>query len=227
MHTAVMHPTASATLRPRWRTHSGPSSPSLETVHDHWSSSLTLFAEPGARQPLFQGPGHSQCQPCHRERARPPPPSPWTPFQAPAGFLAGCWSWLSPQREPLVNRKCFPMRCLLWAPVASPQAEARSRRQRLLFPPLRRGDAPGLSPSWGLAAWGKGCWQTPWSPTASPCTPLPRDGSQAAPQSQKAGPASIDYAELLQHFEKVQNQHLEVRHQRSGRGDHMDRRVVL
>ncbi|XP_040838337.1 protein VAC14 homolog isoform X2 [Ochotona curzoniae] len=64
------------------------------------------------------------------------------------------------------------------------------------------------------------------------CVPNPellqtQDGSQAAPQSQKAGPASIDYAELLQHFEKVQNQHLEVRHQRSGRGDHMDRRVVL
>uniref|UniRef100_A0A452UTM8 Protein VAC14 homolog n=1 Tax=Ursus maritimus TaxID=29073 RepID=A0A452UTM8_URSMA len=64
------------------------------------------------------------------------------------------------------------------------------------------------------------------------CVPNPEllqteDSPQAAPKSQKADSPSIDYAELLQHFEKVQKKHLEVRHQRSGRGDHLDRRVVL
>ncbi|XP_063103708.1 protein VAC14 homolog isoform X3 [Cavia porcellus] len=64
------------------------------------------------------------------------------------------------------------------------------------------------------------------------CVPNPEllqteDSLKAAPKSQKGDSANIDYTELLQHFEKVQNQHLEVRHQRSGRGDHLDRRVVL
>nr|XP_030719252.1 protein VAC14 homolog isoform X3 [Globicephala melas] len=64
------------------------------------------------------------------------------------------------------------------------------------------------------------------------CVPNPEllqtgDGVKAAPKSQKADSPSIDYAELLQHFERVQKKHLEVRHQRSGRGDHLDRRVVL
>uniref|UniRef100_A0A8C9QHX8 Protein VAC14 homolog n=1 Tax=Spermophilus dauricus TaxID=99837 RepID=A0A8C9QHX8_SPEDA len=64
------------------------------------------------------------------------------------------------------------------------------------------------------------------------CVPNPEllqteDSLKVAPKSQKCDSPSIDYAELLQHFEKVQNQHLEVRHQRSGRGDHLDRRVVL
>lgn len=57
--------------------------------------------------------------------------------------------------------------------------------------------------------------------------PFPRDGPKAAPKLQAADSPSIDYAELLQHFETVQKKHLEVRHQRSGRGDHLDRRVVL
>ncbi|XP_055993021.1 protein VAC14 homolog [Sorex fumeus] len=55
----------------------------------------------------------------------------------------------------------------------------------------------------------------------------PEDGPTAAPGSQKGESPNIDYAELLRHFDKVQKQHLEVRHQRSGRGDHLDRRVVL
>lgn len=64
------------------------------------------------------------------------------------------------------------------------------------------------------------------------CVPNPEllqteDSLKAAPKSQKTDSASIDYAELLQHFERVQKKHLEVRHQRSGRGDHLDRRVVL
>ena len=61
--------------------------------------------------------------------------------------------------------------------------------------------------------------------TFFPSTKL--DSPQATPKSQKADSPSIDYAELLRHFEKVQKKHLEVRHQRSGRGDHLDRRVVL
>ncbi|KAF6079889.1 VAC14 component of PIKFYVE complex [Phyllostomus discolor] len=64
------------------------------------------------------------------------------------------------------------------------------------------------------------------------CVPNPEllqteDSVKAAPKLQAADSPSIDYAELLQHFEKVQKKHLEVRHQRSGRGDHLDRRVVL
>ncbi|XP_012585922.1 PREDICTED: protein VAC14 homolog [Condylura cristata] len=64
------------------------------------------------------------------------------------------------------------------------------------------------------------------------CVPNPEllqteDSQAAAPRSQKTDTSSIDYAELLQHFEKVQKKHLEVRHQRSGRGDHLDRRAVL
>ncbi|XP_053127150.1 protein VAC14 homolog isoform X2 [Hemicordylus capensis] len=37
----------------------------------------------------------------------------------------------------------------------------------------------------------------------------------------------VDYAELLQHFEKVQNQHLQVRHQRASRAENLERRAVL
>ncbi|KAG8523670.1 Protein VAC14 [Galemys pyrenaicus] len=64
------------------------------------------------------------------------------------------------------------------------------------------------------------------------CVPNPEllqttDSLEAAPRPQRTDAPSIDHAELLQHFEKVQRKHLEVRHQRSGRGDHLDRRVVL
>ncbi|XP_049642311.1 protein VAC14 homolog [Suncus etruscus] len=55
----------------------------------------------------------------------------------------------------------------------------------------------------------------------------PEDSVATAPGPQKAESPSIDYAELLRHFDRVQKQHLEVRHQRSGRGDHLDRRVIL
>lgn len=63
--------------------------------------------------------------------------------------------------------------------------------------------------------------------TASPVLSVPRDSVATAPGPQKAESPSIDYAELLRHFDRVQKQHLEVRHQRSGRGDHLDRRVIL
>uniref|UniRef100_A0A674JSF8 Protein VAC14 homolog n=1 Tax=Terrapene triunguis TaxID=2587831 RepID=A0A674JSF8_9SAUR len=67
------------------------------------------------------------------------------------------------------------------------------------------------------------------------CVPNPellRAGRGAEPAS-RAGrrdsptATNIDYLELLQHFERVQNKHLEVRHQRAGRGEPPDRRVVL
>ncbi|XP_056144292.1 protein VAC14 homolog [Lampris incognitus] len=45
--------------------------------------------------------------------------------------------------------------------------------------------------------------------------------------SKRAFHAQIDYSELLQHFDRVQSKHLEVRHQRSGRAtDHPDRKLM-
>ncbi|XP_069073576.1 protein VAC14 homolog [Pleurodeles waltl] len=38
---------------------------------------------------------------------------------------------------------------------------------------------------------------------------------------------NVDYLELLQHFENVQNKHLEVRHQRISRGEHLDKKLGL
>ncbi|XP_020819252.1 protein VAC14 homolog isoform X2 [Phascolarctos cinereus] len=64
------------------------------------------------------------------------------------------------------------------------------------------------------------------------CVPNPElmqteDSVKTAPSSRKVDSPSIDYVELLQHFDRVQNKHLEMRHQRSGRGDQLDRRIVL
>ncbi|XP_035035764.1 protein VAC14 homolog [Hippoglossus stenolepis] len=45
--------------------------------------------------------------------------------------------------------------------------------------------------------------------------------------SKRASHAQMDYNELLQHFDRVQSKHLEVRHQRSGRAsDHPDRKLM-
>lgn len=45
--------------------------------------------------------------------------------------------------------------------------------------------------------------------------------------SKRASHNQVDYSELLQHFERVQSKHLEVRHQRSGRAsDHPDRKLM-
>ncbi|XP_008327808.1 protein VAC14 homolog [Cynoglossus semilaevis] len=45
--------------------------------------------------------------------------------------------------------------------------------------------------------------------------------------SKRASQLQIDYNELLQHFDRVQSKHLEVRHQRSGRAsDHPDRKLM-
>ncbi|XP_043351133.1 protein VAC14 homolog isoform X1 [Dermochelys coriacea] len=64
------------------------------------------------------------------------------------------------------------------------------------------------------------------------CVPNPEllqttDSTKTTLGFKKATTANIDYLELLQHFERVQNKHLEVRHQRVGRGEPPDRRVVL
>ncbi|CAL1588150.1 unnamed protein product [Knipowitschia caucasica] len=45
--------------------------------------------------------------------------------------------------------------------------------------------------------------------------------------SRRASQILIDYSELLQHFDRVQSKHLEVRHQRSGRAnEHSDRKMI-
>uniref|UniRef100_A0A8D2ZLM9 Protein VAC14 homolog n=1 Tax=Scophthalmus maximus TaxID=52904 RepID=A0A8D2ZLM9_SCOMX len=45
--------------------------------------------------------------------------------------------------------------------------------------------------------------------------------------SKRASHTQMDYNELLQHFDRVQSKHLEVRHQRSGRAsDHPDRKLM-
>ncbi|XP_031420088.1 protein VAC14 homolog [Clupea harengus] len=43
----------------------------------------------------------------------------------------------------------------------------------------------------------------------------------------RSNQAHVDYTELLQHFDRVQSKHLEVRHQRSGRAEHTDRKLAL
>ncbi|NXI49269.1 VAC14 protein, partial [Chloroceryle aenea] len=64
------------------------------------------------------------------------------------------------------------------------------------------------------------------------CVPNPEllqtaDGTKPSASSKRTTASNIDYSELLQHFEKVQNKHLEARHQRAGRAEQLDRRVVL
>lgn len=54
-----------------------------------------------------------------------------------------------------------------------------------------------------------------------------RDSTKVSASFKRASASNIDYTELLQHFEKVQNKHLEARHQRAGRAEQLDRRVVL
>uniref|UniRef100_A0A8C5WM79 Protein VAC14 homolog n=1 Tax=Leptobrachium leishanense TaxID=445787 RepID=A0A8C5WM79_9ANUR len=46
------------------------------------------------------------------------------------------------------------------------------------------------------------------------------------PMSLNQDPAGIDYTELLEHFEKVQNKHLEIRHQRAVSGEILERRLL-
>lgn len=57
--------------------------------------------------------------------------------------------------------------------------------------------------------------------------PPRRDSTKPSAGFKRMTASNIDYTELLQHFEKVQNKHLEARHQRAGRAEQLDRRVIL
>ncbi|XP_062465271.1 protein VAC14 homolog isoform X4 [Pezoporus occidentalis] len=63
------------------------------------------------------------------------------------------------------------------------------------------------------------------------CVPNPEllqmDSTKATTGLRGTSVSNINYTELLQHFEKVQNKHLEARHQRAGRAEQLDRRMVL
>ncbi|XP_015224122.1 protein VAC14 homolog isoform X2 [Lepisosteus oculatus] len=63
------------------------------------------------------------------------------------------------------------------------------------------------------------------------CVPNP-ELMRAAPQTRPSGsvrpaPCHVDYGELLEHFDRVQSKHLEVRHQRAVRAEQPDRKLVL
>uniref|UniRef100_A0A8C5R9B4 Protein VAC14 homolog n=1 Tax=Leptobrachium leishanense TaxID=445787 RepID=A0A8C5R9B4_9ANUR len=58
------------------------------------------------------------------------------------------------------------------------------------------------------------------------CVPNPELMRCPAPVSLNQDPAGIDYTELLEHFEKVQNKHLEIRHQRAVSGEILERRLL-
>uniref|UniRef100_W5MFI1 Protein VAC14 homolog n=1 Tax=Lepisosteus oculatus TaxID=7918 RepID=W5MFI1_LEPOC len=62
------------------------------------------------------------------------------------------------------------------------------------------------------------------------CVPNP-ELMRAAPQTRPSGsvrpaPCHVDYGELLEHFDRVQSKHLEVRHQRAVRAEQPDRKLV-
>ncbi|XP_066504721.1 protein VAC14 homolog [Hoplias malabaricus] len=63
------------------------------------------------------------------------------------------------------------------------------------------------------------------------CVPNPelmRTVDLPKPDSKKcANQPQVDYKELLQHFDRVQSKHLEVRHQRTGHTEHPDRKLML
>ncbi|XDV53007.1 hypothetical protein PO909_021622 [Leuciscus waleckii] len=64
------------------------------------------------------------------------------------------------------------------------------------------------------------------------CVPNPElmrtvDHPKAPVKDKRLAQPHIDYSELLQHFDRVQSKHLEVRHQRAGRSEHPDRKLIL
>ncbi|MBN3291766.1 VAC14 protein, partial [Polypterus senegalus] len=62
------------------------------------------------------------------------------------------------------------------------------------------------------------------------CVPNPelmRTSPQTAPRSSRPTPVDIDYGELLQHFDRVQNKHLEIRNQRAGRSEYPDKKLGI
>lgn len=52
-----------------------------------------------------------------------------------------------------------------------------------------------------------------------------REDPKAPVKDKRLAQPHIDYSELLQHFDRVQSKHLEVRHQRAGRSEHPDRKL--
>lgn len=74
-------------------------------------------------------------------------------------------------------------------------------------------------------------WCLRWAPPAPSCPqallPPLRDSTKASSSFKRTPASNIDYTELLQHFDRVQNKHLDARHQRAGRAEQLDRRVVL
>uniref|UniRef100_A0A8C4RVB8 Protein VAC14 homolog n=1 Tax=Erpetoichthys calabaricus TaxID=27687 RepID=A0A8C4RVB8_ERPCA len=62
------------------------------------------------------------------------------------------------------------------------------------------------------------------------CVPNPelmRTSPQTALRSRRPTPVDIDYGELLQHFDRVQNKHLEIRNQRAGRSEYPDKKLGI
>uniref|UniRef100_A0A8C1IT62 Protein VAC14 homolog n=1 Tax=Cyprinus carpio TaxID=7962 RepID=A0A8C1IT62_CYPCA len=62
------------------------------------------------------------------------------------------------------------------------------------------------------------------------CVPNPElmrtvEDPKAPVKDKRLAQPHIDYSELLQHFDRVQSKHLEVRHQRAGRSEHPDRKL--
>lgn len=63
------------------------------------------------------------------------------------------------------------------------------------------------------------------------CVPNPElmrtvEDQKVAVKDKHLAQPHIDYSELLQHFDRVQSKHLEVRHQRTGRTEHPDRKLM-
>ncbi|NP_001004650.1 protein VAC14 homolog [Danio rerio] len=63
------------------------------------------------------------------------------------------------------------------------------------------------------------------------CVPNPElmrtlEDQKVAVKDKHLAQPHIDYSELLQHFDRVQSKHLEVRHQRTGRSEHPDRKLM-
>lgn len=84
----------------------------------------------------------------------------------------------------------------------------------------------------GTSFWCCQCWMltVPNIPIHFPPSfslPTCRDNTKPSTSFKRTAASNIDYTELLQHFEKVQNKHLEARHQRAGQAEQLDRRVVL
>ncbi|KAA0724456.1 Protein VAC14 -like protein [Triplophysa tibetana] len=64
------------------------------------------------------------------------------------------------------------------------------------------------------------------------CVPNPElmrtvEDPKAPVKDKRTAQPHIDYSDLLQHFDRVQSKHLEVRHQRAGRSEYPDRKLMV